>query len=96
MDAVDETRTKAPRERELSVPVLPESAKRRPKLIPIAVWAEETFGDYAPPVRTIRSWIRAGKIYPMPVKIGRSYYVKPDAEYVDPLVQRFRRSIGRY
>jgi hypothetical protein len=78
------------------VPAPTEAAKRRPKLIPIAVWAEETFGEYAPPVRTIRSWIRAGKIYPSPVKIGRSYYVKPDAEYVDPLVHKFRRSIGRY
>ncbi|CAB3782179.1 excisionase [Paraburkholderia fynbosensis] len=75
----------------------PEASERRgPKLIPLNVWAEEMFGGYAPPVRTLRSWIRAGKIYPMPVKIGRSYFVKPDAEYVDPLVQKFRRSIGRY
>lgn len=73
-----------------------ENEKRKPKLVPLDVWAKEMFGDYAPPVRTIRSWIRAGKIYPPPVKIGRSYFVKPDAEYCDPLVQKFRRSIGRY
>ncbi|WP_179703741.1 excisionase [Paraburkholderia bryophila] len=70
--------------------------KRRPKLIPLSVWAEEMFGEYAPPIRTIRNWIAAGKIYPPPVKVGRAYFVKPEAEYVDPLIQKFRRSIGRY
>jgi hypothetical protein len=38
----------------------------------------------APSPLTVRRWIRDGRIYPPPVKQGRSYFFHPDAEYMDP------------
>ncbi|NML99661.1 hypothetical protein HHL24_17175 [Paraburkholderia sp. RP-4-7] len=88
--AVTEARAKAPP----PAPAPTTTTKRRPKLIPIAVWAEETFGEYAPHRHTLLSWVKAGKIYPMPTKVGRSYFCSPDAEYFDPVVQKIRRMTG--
>lgn len=68
--------------------------KRRPKLIPVTVWAEETFGEYGPSRGTLYNWIKNGRIYPMPTKIGRRYFCSPDAEYFDPAVMRVRRMTG--
>ncbi|MFJ1253359.1 excisionase [Cupriavidus sp. CuC1] len=39
--------------------------------------------DPPPAIRNAHLWIKAGKIYPPPVKVGRHYYVDPGAEYVD-------------
>lgn len=77
-------------------PVTPStpSSKKRPKLIPVSVWAEETFGVYAPCANTIRAWVRNGLIYPMPTKVGRGYFCSPDAGYFDPVVQKVRRMTG--
>lgn len=55
-------------------------------------WLRREF-DPPPAIRTARLWITAGKIYPVPVKIGRSYYVESNATYQDgssrpSLVQR--------
>jgi predicted site-specific integrase-resolvase len=32
-------------------------------------------------VHTLRRWVHEGLIQPPPKKIGKTYYVKPDAEY---------------
>lgn len=37
-----------------------------------------------PTVRTVRAWCREGRLYPMPRKHGRSYFLDPKACYVDP------------
>jgi len=41
----------------------------------------------------LRAWARSGKIYPMPKKVGRIYFVRPNAEYIrniNSLVHRMR------
>jgi predicted site-specific integrase-resolvase len=47
--------------------------------IPLADWAEL---HYAPPPSawTLRQWVRAGQIVPAPEKVGKAYYVAPDAK----------------
>lgn len=65
----------------------------RPKLIPLSVWAEETFGEYAPHRHTLRNWVNNGKIRPVPIKIGRSYFVSPNARYIDPVAEELQRMI---
>jgi len=56
---------------------------QQPKLVPIRAWAAKTFGDYAPHPNTITKWIANGHIVPAPQKIGRGYFVTPDAKYVN-------------
>lgn len=55
-----------------------------PKLLTLEDWLAITYGENAPSVLTARRWIREGKVYPKPEKHGRSYYLVPDARYVDP------------
>ncbi|MPW23684.1 hypothetical protein GCT13_45050 [Paraburkholderia sp. CNPSo 3157] len=45
-------------------------------------WLKREF-DPPPAIRTARLWMNAGKIYPAPVKIGRSYYVEDGAVFRD-------------
>jgi hypothetical protein len=45
-------------------------------------WLKREF-DPPPAIRTARLWINAGKIYPPPVKVGRSYYVEQNATFQD-------------
>lgn len=85
--AVTEARAKTP-------PLSSATTKPRPKLIPIAVWAEEMFGEYAPARNTLLNWVKNGLIVPMPTKVGRGYFCSPDAEYFDPVVQKVRRMTG--
>lgn len=63
------------------------------KLIPLGVWAKQVFGEYAPPIRTLRTWCRNGKILPLPRKVGRQFYCSPDARYVDHVAERIERLI---
>lgn len=53
------------------------------KLITLAEWAESKFSQ---PYKkgTLWMWARTGRIYPPPEKIGRNWWVKPNAEYVNP------------
>ncbi|MFL9918848.1 excisionase [Paraburkholderia fungorum] len=45
-------------------------------------WLKREF--YPPPaIRTARNWIKQGKIYPPPVKVGRAYYVDEKAVFTD-------------
>lgn len=50
-------------------------------------WAVLTYGDMAPSITTLRSWARDGRIYPIPEKHGRSYFVDRAAVYVSPRTQ---------
>lgn len=77
-----------------SPPLSTTPSKSRPKLIPLSVWAEQTFGEYAPSQRSIRRWIKNGLIHPSPKKIGSRYYVSPDAEYMTASDLRIRRMVG--
>jgi hypothetical protein len=51
-------------------------------------WLEKEF-DPPPKIRTARLWIKAGKIYPVPVKVGRSYYVEENAVFADAQTRPF-------
>ncbi|WP_250538751.1 MULTISPECIES: excisionase [unclassified Caballeronia] len=54
-----------------------------PRLITLAEWSEITFGDRKPHRNTLAKWVSDGLIRPYPRKIGRAYFVEPNAEYVD-------------
>ncbi len=45
-------------------------------------WLKREF-DPPPAIRTARLWIKASKIYPPPMKVGRSYYVEQNAVFRD-------------
>ncbi|MCW5141098.1 excisionase [Burkholderia cenocepacia] len=45
-------------------------------------WIEREF-DPAPTIRTARSWVKNRKIYPQPIKVGRTYYVDENAVFQD-------------
>ena len=45
-------------------------------------WLKRQF-EPAPAIRTARLWIRDGKIWPPPVKVGRAYYVDQNATFQD-------------
>ncbi|WP_322040075.1 excisionase [Burkholderia diffusa] len=77
-----------------SPPQLTPLSKSGPKLIPLRVWAEQTFGEYAPAQRTILRWVKSGLIHPQPKKMGAVYYVSPNAEYLTPSDLRVRRMVG--
>jgi hypothetical protein len=53
------------------------------KAVPLETWGAQHF-DPPPSLYTLRSMVRMGKIQPCPVKIGKAYYVEPDARVVDP------------
>lgn len=44
-------------------------------------WAKAKFGEHAPHVNTLRRWVREGRIHPQPKKVGKTWFVKPHAEY---------------
>lgn len=54
-----------------------------PKLVSLEDWAKRMFGDRKPHRNTLRNWRKQGLINPLPVKCGRSYFVEPDAVYMD-------------
>ncbi|WP_366520210.1 excisionase [Robbsia andropogonis] len=54
------------------------------QMVPIAKWAESVFGEHGPCRNTLRKWVSTGKIRPAPVRVGRSFFCKPDAQYFDP------------
>jgi predicted site-specific integrase-resolvase len=53
------------------------------RMTTLEAWAAAKFGEHAPRVDTLRRWARDGKIYPVPRKHGRSYYVSEQAQYVN-------------
>ncbi|MGF7131977.1 putative site-specific integrase-resolvase [Paraburkholderia sp. EB58] len=61
------------------------------QLIPLHEWAKALLGEKMPHRHTLRNWVNGGKIRPMPVKVGRSYFCRPDAQYVDPVADQINR-----
>lgn len=45
-------------------------------------WGARNFSP-APHKNTLVNWIKAGRIYPVPVFIGRAYFVEETAKYLD-------------
>lgn len=54
------------------------------KLITLERWARDTYGEDAPHINTLRRWARDARIFPAPLKHGRTYFVASDARYIDP------------
>lgn len=54
--------------------------------ITLMAWAAKQF-DPPPAERTIRLWVREGRIVPAPLKIGRTYYVEPTARHIAEISQ---------
>ena len=52
------------------------------KRIKLPVWAARHF-DPPPAPRTVERWARFGRIHPQPVKIGRCWWVEPEAKCMD-------------
>ncbi|WP_367620791.1 excisionase [Burkholderia sp. AU45274] len=63
------------------------------RLIPLSVWADAEFGEHRPHQNTLLNWIKMGRIRPVPRKVGREYFCRPDAEYVDPEAEKIERLI---
>lgn len=58
------------------------SSASGPKYITLHEWAEVRFSKIPHP-NTLCRWVQNGYIQPRPMKVGRQWFVKPDAEYVD-------------
>lgn len=52
----------------------------RPK-VTLEQWAAAKYNP-PPSLYTLRKWARDCWIYPLPEKVGRTYYVDPDARFV--------------
>jgi hypothetical protein len=55
----------------------------QPRLVPLAVWAATMFGERAPHSNTLLRWVHDGRFQPRARKIGRTWWVAPNAEYVE-------------
>jgi len=64
------------------VKLSPEVAAEQARYIPLRIWVKLLFGDYEPHENTRLRWVHDGKIYPPPVKIGKQWWVRKDAEYL--------------
>lgn len=67
--------------------------------ITLEEWARRKF-DPPPCAETRRRWVRSCRIYPLPEKVGRTYYVNADAEYIDPsdtdtLLDRINNNVAK-
>lgn len=51
--------------------------------IKLELWLQREF-EPAPAIRTARRWIKEGRIFPAPVKIGNAYYVDQMAVFQEP------------
>jgi len=54
--------------------------------ITLTAWAARHF-ERPPVENTLRIWARQGRIVPTPIKIGRTYYVEPNAQHITEVVQ---------
>lgn len=45
-------------------------------------WAAARYRP-TPSLYTLRKWARECRIFPFPEKVGRTYYVAPDAKYIE-------------
>nr|WP_295838011.1 excisionase [uncultured Azospirillum sp.] len=51
------------------------------KLLTLPEWAERVYGDNPPSLATLRRWARDCRIYPVPERHGRSYYLLASARF---------------
>lgn len=58
-----------------------QAAPAGPRYLPLKVWADQVFGEHQPHYNTLLRWIREGRIQPPAKRIGRHYYVRPEADY---------------
>lgn len=65
-----------------SMHILPEDAVGLPSFIPLRAWVILVLGEHAPHKNTILRWVRDGRIYPQPVKVGKQWMVRKDAAYL--------------
>jgi predicted site-specific integrase-resolvase len=59
------------------------SVVHMPRLITLEEWAERMFGKDRIGQSTLYKWRRDGWIVPSPIKVGRQYFVEPNAVYAD-------------
>jgi len=57
-------------------------------LIPLQEWAQKNYGEHAPTIGTLRRWCRDLRIFSVPQKHGRSYFVQQSARYVGDFSDR--------
>jgi hypothetical protein len=70
--------------------------QQQPKKILLEAWAERYF-DPVPSLWTLRTMARTGRLRPAAVKVGKHYYVDPEAVVIDPnrrqtLVERMQQA----
>lgn len=53
------------------------------RFIPLEKWGHAQYGEDMPTIATLRRWARQGKIFPLPKKHGRSYFVTEQARYIE-------------
>lgn len=56
------------------------TAHIQPRFITLDEWASQMFSK-VPHKNTLLRWVHEGRIQPQPVKIGKGYQVKREAEY---------------
>lgn len=55
------------------------------KKVTLEVWAKARYNP--PPVaRTLQRWARENQLCPPPVKLGRTYYIRPDAQHISEVL----------
>lgn len=54
--------------------------KLAPRYITLREWAASQF-SVMPHANTLLRWVHDGRIQPAPIKVGKSWWVKPNAEY---------------
>lgn len=54
---------------------------KQPKWITLKEWAESMFGEKQPHNNTLLNWVHEGRITPEPKKMGKSWFVRPNAEH---------------
>ncbi|MDD5393154.1 MAG: excisionase [Thiothrix sp.] len=53
------------------------------KLVLLETWAKMRYPDLTPTIRTLRRWVKEGRIQPQPIKHGKYFRVREDAVYFD-------------
>lgn len=65
-----------------SMHLLPEDMIGLPRFIPLTFWIALLLGEHAPHPNTVLRWVREGRIYPQPIKVGKTWNVRKDAAYI--------------
>jgi len=65
-----------------SMHLLPEDMIGLPRFIPLTFWVALLLGEHAPHHNTVLRWVHDARIYPQPVKVGKSWNVRKDAAYM--------------